>query len=146
MRIAWRQVSPGRGDAPGTKVLKLFIDTWWVRIPPVKADHQPKRVLRSRQYWRHIVTSVDSGYKSRVIEPRNSYYRRSLRTGNRGGSTETLKWSGVEVRPGSWSRANVYKGVLGTWEIQDPPSLKGPGKGLPVYPTPGIAVLASLLQ
>jgi len=27
MRIAWRQVSPGRGDAPGTKVLKLFIDT-----------------------------------------------------------------------------------------------------------------------
>ena len=59
---------------------------------------------------------------------------------------EAPKWSGVEVRPGSWSRADVHKGVLVTWEIQVPPSLKEPGKGLPVYPTPGFAVLAPLLH
>ena len=50
------------------------------------------------------------------MEPRKPSYWRSLRIGKIGGRAEAPYWLGVEVRPGSESRAKRRKGLLGSWE------------------------------
>src|SRR4051812_27464809 len=68
--------------------------------------------------------SVWGESKSRVNESRNKVCRWSLRHRSTEGSTETPQSPGVEVRPGSESRANGRKGSLGTCEIRLSPSEK----------------------
>ena len=83
---------------------------------PVEAGRQPEATLASSPEM--AARSVGGGSKSRVIESRKKVCRWSLRHRSSGGCTETPRWPGVEVRPGSESRANGRKGSLGTCEIR----------------------------
>ena len=105
-----------------------------IEARPVEAGRQPEATLASSSEM--AARSVGGESKSRVIESRNKVCRWSLRHRSNGGSTETPQWPGVEVRPGSESRANGRKGSLGTCEIRLSPSeqcqtLGGPGRTTP---------------
>ena len=89
---------------------------------PEKAGDQPEATIASSSEM--AARSVWGESKSRVIESRNCVHRWSLRFCASGGSTETPREPGVEVRPGSESRANGRKGFLGTCEIRLSPSEK----------------------
>lgn len=81
---------------------------------PERSDRPPEASLG----WRSEMTpsSVGRELQSRVMEPRKNDERRSLRGGDSGGKTEAPQWSGVEVRPGSKSRAKQHWGLQGSWE------------------------------
>jgi hypothetical protein len=89
---------------------------------PEKAGRQPEATIASSSEM--AARSVWGESRSRVIESRNRSYCWSLRRRPTGGSTETPREPGVEVRPGSESRANGRKGSLGTCEIRLSPSEK----------------------
>ena len=89
---------------------------------PEKAGNQPVATIASSSEM--AARSVWGESKSRVIESRNKVCRWSLRNRLTEGSTETPQPPGVEVRPGSESRANGRKGSLGTCEIRLSPSEK----------------------
>ena len=94
---------------------------------PVEAGDQPEATLASSSEM--AARSVWGVPKSRVIESRNKVCRWSLRHRSTEGSTETPQGPGVEVRPGSESRANGRKGFLGTCEIRLSPSEKSQQQG-----------------
>ena len=105
-----------------------------IKPRPEEAGRQPEATLASSPEM--AARSVGGGSKSRVIESRNKVCRWSLRHRSSGGSTETPLWLGVEVRPGSESRANGRKGSLGTCEIRLSPSEKSQSWGDTGTPTP----------
>ena len=110
-RTRSRQAKPREG---GSKTPKPSVGTRWVHSHPAKAGHQPEASLASSSAM--AARSVGSGYRSRVIEPRNDRNCWSLRRPSSGGSTTCPVWPGTWVRPGSKSRAKVCVGSLGTWE------------------------------
>jgi hypothetical protein len=89
---------------------------------PEKAGNQPEATIASSSEM--AARSVWGESRSRVIESRNCVDRWSLRHRVSGGRTETPQEPGVEVRPGSKSRAKGRKGFLGTCEIRLSPSEK----------------------
>jgi hypothetical protein len=93
-----------------------------IEARPVEAGRQPEATLASSPEM--AARSVGGLSKSRVIESRKKVCRWSLRHRSSGGCTKTPQLPGVEVRPGSKSRANGRKGSLGTCEIRLSPSEK----------------------
>ena len=91
-----------------------------IEARPEKAGRQPEATIASSSEM--AARSVWGESRSRVMESRNRSYRWSLRLRPSGGSTETPQEPGVEVRPGSESRANGHEGCLGTCEIRLSPS------------------------
>jgi hypothetical protein len=81
--------------------------------PPGKGGHHPEASLGESPEM--TASSVGSGHKSCVIEPRNMRIAGAFAFMPAGAAPERPR-PRARVRPGSKSRAEVQKGSLGTWE------------------------------
>jgi hypothetical protein len=112
---------------------KFFTGTPWGTTPPGKGGHHPEASLGESPEM--AASSVGSGHKSRVIEPRNWPIAGAFAFMPAGAAPERLTRPGARVRPGSKSRADVRKGSLETWEgLRSPPPIcqTKDGTGLPM--------------
>jgi hypothetical protein len=112
---------------------KFFTGTpWGTKAPPGKGGHHPEASLGESSEM--AASSVGSGHKSRVIEPRNTGFAGAFAFMPAGAAPERPTRPGARVRPGSKSRADVQKGSLETWErLRSPPPIgqSKDGTGLP---------------
>ena len=113
---------------------KFFTGTQWgTKAPPGKGGNHPEASLGESPEM--AASSVGSGHKSRVIEPRNWPIAGAFVFMPAGAAPERPT-PRARVRPGSKSRADVCKGSLGTWEsLRSPPQI-GQTKGDTGTPTP----------
>jgi hypothetical protein len=93
--------------------------------PPGKGGHHPEASLGESPEM--TASSVGSGHKSRVIEPRNMRIAGAFAFMPAGAAPERPR-PRARVRPGSKSRADVRKGSLGTWESLRSPLRSGQTK------------------
>jgi len=115
---------------------KFFTGTpWGTKAPPGKGGHHPEASLGESPEM--TASSVGSGHKSRVIEPRNILIAGAFVLMSTGAAPERQQRPGARVRPGSKSRADVRKGSLGTWESLRSPLRIGQTKGDTGTSTPG---------
>ena len=112
---------------------KFFTGTPWGTTPPGKGGHHPEASLGELSEM--AASSVGSGHKSCVIEPRNIQIAGAFVLMSTGAAPERPR-PRARVRPGSKSRADVRKGSLGTWEILRSPPPIGQTKGDTGTPTP----------
>ena len=113
---------------------KFFTGTPWGATPPGKGGHHPEASLGESPEM--AASSVGSGHKSCVIEPRNMRIAGAFAFMPAGAAPERPTRPRARVRPGSKSRADVRKGSLGTWEILRSPPPIGQTKGDTGTPTP----------
>ena len=126
---------------------KFFTGTPWGTTPPGKGGHHPEASLGESSEM--AASSVGSGHKSCVIEPRNMRIAGAFALMPAGAAPERLTRPGARVRPGSKSRADVRMGSLGTWErLRSPPPIRQTrdGTGLPTSWHPGISVAAGVSE
>ena len=111
--------------------LKFTNGVQWVRIPYGKG--MPPTVSESCRCRVTTSGSVDSVYRSHVIEPRNVIYCCGLRFRCGGGSITQRRrelWQRGVAQPGSKSMARVQEDSPGSWEIREvPPETRD--RGLP---------------
>ena len=113
---------------------KFFAGTLWgSEAPPGKGGHHPEASLGESP--ERAASSVGSGHKSCVIEPRNMRIAGAFAFMPAGAAPERPT-PGARVRPGSKSRADVQKGSLGTWESLRSPLQIGQKWGDTGTPTP----------
>src|SRR5947209_3259458 len=114
---------------------KFFTGTpWGSKAPPGKGGHHPEASLGESPEM--AASSVGSGHKSCVIEPRNIRIAGAFVFMSTGAAPERQR-PRARVRPGSKSRADVRKGSLGTWEILRSPLRDCQKQGDTGTPTPG---------
>ena len=115
---------------------KFFTGTpWGTKAPPGKGGHHPEASLGESSEM--AASSVGSGHKSRVIEPRNWPIAGAFVFMPAGAAPERPTRPRARVRPGSKSRADVRMGSLGTWERLRSPFRHSQKQGDTGTPTPG---------
>jgi len=112
---------------------KFFTGTPWGTTPPGKGGHHPEASLGESPEM--AASSVGSGHKSCVMEPRNMRIAGAFAFMPAGAAPERPTRPGARVRPGSKSRADVRKGSLGTWDSLRTPLRIGQTKGDTGIPT-----------
>ena len=126
---------------------KFFAGTLWgTKAPPGKGGNHPEASLGESPEM--VASSVGSGHKSRVIEPRNWPIAGAFVFMPAGAAPERPT-PRARVRPGSESRANGRKGSLGTWEsLRSPPPIgqTKDGTGLPTSWHPGNSIAAGVSE
>jgi hypothetical protein len=104
------------------------------KAPPGKGGHHPEASLGESPEM--AASSVGSGHKSCVIEPRNMRIVGAFAFMPAGAAPERPTRPRARVRPGSKSRADVRKGSLGTWESLRSPFRHSQKQGDTGTPTP----------
>jgi hypothetical protein len=112
---------------------KFFAGTpWGIGTPPGNGGNHPEASLGESP--ERTASSVGSGHKSRVMEPRKIEIAGAFAF-MPAGATPERQTPRATVRPGSKSRADVRKGSLGTWEILRSPLRTSQIKDDPGSPT-----------
>ena len=115
--------------------------------PPGKGGHHPEASLGESSEM--AASSVGSGHKSCVIEPRNMRIAGAFAFMPAGAAPERPTRPGARVRPGSESRADVRTGSLETWEsLRSPPPIcqTKDGTGLPTSRHPRGSLAAGMSE